>query len=237
MPTHAKAVSVTAQNTVTIADCTIPDPVADQILVRVSHSVISPGTELRCIAGNQANAADWGFIPGYANTGTVIAAGPEATVAIGTRVFARGTAHVDLPRMWGGHINHLVTASSQVIPVPENLEAPYVPLAVLAAIPLRGVRLAKAQVGDKVAVVGLGLIGQLSARLFAATGADVYAFDTDETRVMNAVEAGIKAFTIHGDLAHTAKTVMPSGFEILVEATGVPAVLRQLPALAKVGHP
>jgi 2-desacetyl-2-hydroxyethyl bacteriochlorophyllide A dehydrogenase len=192
------------------------DPINEgQSIVFVEHSVISPGTELRCLAGKQPNTVEWGFVPGYTCAGYL---------ENGKRVFCTGTQSISLPRMWGGHVSHAIVKTSDLIDVPDNVDTVTAPIARLAAIALRGVNVSQPQPGERVVVIGLGVIGQLSSRLFALQGADVIAFDTDPKRVEIANLAGVKAFLVEGPLVEAVKAQMPQGAEIAVEATGVPAI-------------
>jgi threonine dehydrogenase-like Zn-dependent dehydrogenase len=70
----------------------------------------------------------------------------------------------------------------------------------LAAIAYRGVRLAQPRLHETVAVIGLGPIGQCSARLFAATGARVVALDRIPERVAHLQGLGFDARVVAGDL-------------------------------------
>ena len=75
--------------------------------------------------------------------------------------------------------------------VPRNLCArvpPGVPLetaalTTIAAVALHGIRLADVRVGDRTAVIGCGLIGQITCRLLRAAGSEVFALDIDKARV------------------------------------------------------
>jgi polar amino acid transport system substrate-binding protein len=86
----------------------------------------------------------------------------------------------------GGHANH-----AEIVSVPANLVAkvpPSVPLAsaamtTIAAIPLHAIRLSGVSVGESVAVIGCGLVGQIACRLLRAAGARVLALDIDRLRV------------------------------------------------------
>jgi polar amino acid transport system substrate-binding protein len=67
----------------------------------------------------------------------------------------------------------------------------------IAAIALHGVRLADVRLGERVAVVGCGLVGQIACRLLTSAGAEVFALDLDAARIERAVAAGAD----HGLLA------------------------------------
>jgi predicted dehydrogenase len=63
-------------------------------------------------------------------------------------------------------------------------------LTTIAAIALHGVRLGEVAIGDRVAVIGCGLVGQIACRLLRSAGADVYAIDVDGRRVEDALAGG-----------------------------------------------
>jgi predicted dehydrogenase len=62
--------------------------------------------------------------------------------------------------------------------------------ATLGAIAMQGVRQAQVQLGHKVAVIGLGLVGQLTAQMLNAAGCTVLGIDLDPERVRLAQELG-----------------------------------------------
>ncbi|MFQ3669582.1 MAG: zinc-binding dehydrogenase, partial [Fimbriimonadaceae bacterium] len=87
--------------------------------------------------------------------------------------------------------------------------------------------------GTTVAVVGLGTIGQLSARCFRAAGARVVAGDRSPFRVGVARAAGIDAVPVDGPLADAFASRLPGGADIVVDSTGVESVLERAFALAR----
>ncbi len=109
---------------------------------------------------------------GYASAGTVTAVGPGAghPFHVGDRVACAGA----------GHASH-----AEVVSVPVNLAAPIpsgvsfesAAFATLGAIALHGVRQGEPQLGERWAVVGLGLLGLLTVQLLRAQGVRVAAFD------------------------------------------------------------
>lgn len=87
---------------------------------------------------------------------------------------------------------------AEIVRVPRNLCAP-VPDAValedaafafIGAIALHTVRMAEVQLGERVAIIGLGLLGQIAAQIVRAAGAEVCGLDLDETKVELALELG-----------------------------------------------
>jgi 2-desacetyl-2-hydroxyethyl bacteriochlorophyllide A dehydrogenase len=229
---HASAIVFTGPDQVALHDAQIPEPGPGEVIVKTRYSCISPGTELRCLAGKQPDTV-WPFIPGYALTGTVVACGPATSLREGTPVFCRGTQRVDIQRMWGGHISHAVVSEGIVYPLAEGADLVAASLGSLAAITLHGVRLSRPQLDENVAVVGLGPIGQLSARLHALAGARVVATDRLASRVELLRGVGITAFVGADDLAAGFAPFFPQGADVVVDATGAQAVVGQAMGLAR----
>jgi predicted dehydrogenase len=139
---------------------------------------------------------------GYSSSGTVIEVGGAVRGLVpGDRVACAGA----------GHANH-----AEIVSVPQNLCARIpdgVPmesaaLTTIASIALHGIRLADVQLGDAVAVVGCGLVGQIVCRLLLAAGATVVALDIDATRLDSVVAAGAQvALPVAPGVASTVRDV------------------------------
>lgn len=208
-------------------DTELPDPGPDDIVVTTILSSISPGTELRCLAGDQDGLGrdSFPFIPGYSLVGRVTQATGRHAALLGKTVFCAGARQARHRAAWGGHISHAVVPGDAVVVVPEGIRAEDAVLAKLAAISHRGVLLAKPQHEEAVVVVGLGPIGQLSARLFAQAGARVLGLDLSAERVAIAQRAGIQALVPSDGLDATVRRVLPRGAPIVVDATGARRLL------------
>lgn len=226
------AILFTGPNQVVSSEVELPEPGAGELLLTTHYSCISPGTELRVLSGKQAGHTDWPLIPGYALVGEVIRRGAGATLPDGVLVFCAGTSRASVTRLWGGHVGHAIVAEAQVFSIPPKVEPIEASLAKLAAIAYHGMRLAHPYPDETVVVVGLGPIGQLSARLHAATGAHVLAVDVSKQRVQQACDAGIEAYVAGGNLADTLHEVLPHGADVVVDATGVASVVPQALELA-----
>jgi polar amino acid transport system substrate-binding protein len=94
----------------------------------------------------------------------------------------------------GGHANHAEIVSvpaNLCAKVPEGVSLDVAAITTIAAIPLHGIRLAGVSLGDTVAVIGCGLVGQIACRLLSASGARIVAIDTDAQRVEQARKGGV----------------------------------------------
>jgi predicted dehydrogenase len=130
--------------------------------------------------------------PGYSSAGTVIAVGDGVTdLQPGDRVACAGAGfavHAELacvPRLLVGR----VPARNGMEEVPFDEAA----FATLGAVALHGIRTAEVKLGDLVAVIGLGLLGHLTAQLLKAAGCRVLGMDIDESRADLAKHLGADA--------------------------------------------
>jgi 2-desacetyl-2-hydroxyethyl bacteriochlorophyllide A dehydrogenase len=226
------ALIATAIDRVELADVCVPDPAPGQVMVEALYTAVSPGTEMRCLAGRQPGVT-FPFVPGYSMAGRIAARGAGVTLAEGTLVFCQGTEQADRPLAWGGHIAHALRGADSLFPLPTGVGPLEASLAKLGAIAYRGVRVAVTRPHDQVAVVGLGPIGQLAARLHGLTGARVVAADLCPDRVALAQAAGVEALVPTDGLAAAFLTRQPQGADVVVDSTGAPPVLRQSILLVK----
>jgi NADPH:quinone reductase-like Zn-dependent oxidoreductase len=77
---------------VAVAPVEIPAPGPGEVLIKTVFSTISPGTELRCLAGKQPNAAPWPVIPGYSLSGHIVACGEGVELPLGGAGLRHGHA-------------------------------------------------------------------------------------------------------------------------------------------------
>src|SRR5262245_48169155 len=132
-------------------------PARDEVLVDVHFSAVSPGTETSILCGWPGTPRRFPYVPGYSAAGIVVDAGTSV------RGFAPGD------RVAGGlhHASRASVPAGTLVKVPDGVSLHDASFAVLGVISLQGVRKAKIQPGERVAVVGQGLIGQLARRLAA----------------------------------------------------------------------
>lgn len=121
---------------------------------------------------------------GYCNAGEVIAVGEGVSeFSVGDRVASNGH-----------HAEIVCVPKNLVARIPDNVTFEEASFTVVGAIGLQGIRLVNPTMGETVVVVGLGLIGLITAELLIANGCEVIGFDFDPKKVSIANEKGIKAF-------------------------------------------
>lgn len=149
----------------------ITPPGADDILVRVTHSGISTGTEKLLYTGEMPPFPGMGYplVPGYEATGEVIEAGASTPFKPGDQVFVPGSNCFEgAAGLFGGAANVLVSNAARATKVDRAMGAEGALLALAATA-----RHAIAGPGKAVPdlIVGHGVLGRLLARLTIAAGA------------------------------------------------------------------
>ncbi len=230
---QTQAVVFTANHQVSLQPVTIPEPKTGEVIVQAEYSCISPGTEGRLLAGTIAEAAPYPYIAGYSLTGKIIAVGADCRFQIGQCVWCTGTSQADVNLTWGGHSAHALAPESDLILLPDNLSTLEASIGRLAAIAYHGVRVSIPQPHEKVALVGLGPIGMLSALCHAASGSDVVVTDRVPERVALAEKLGLRGFVACDSLAEGFARFFPQGADLLVDGTGLPNIAEQLIPAAK----
>jgi 2-desacetyl-2-hydroxyethyl bacteriochlorophyllide A dehydrogenase len=227
---QSRAILFTGMGSVQLGTIEIPALDPEEVLVQTTFSAISPGTERRCLTGQQAGAPPFPFVPGYALSGRVLRVGAAAPLEPGTRVFCTGTQRLEgAGRLWGGHVAHAIVPFTALRLVPDSVCLEYAALTKLASIAFHGVRLSRPEPHETVLVVGLGPIGSLSARLHARVGCRVIGVDPLTSRRSSLEDIGVQTVE---SLEH-AEAWLPDGADIVVDATGIASVLTRALRLAK----
>ncbi|HEV2072741.1 MAG TPA: zinc-binding alcohol dehydrogenase [Thermomicrobiales bacterium] len=208
----------------------------DQVLIRCCYSAISPGTELGLFTGSHGGIVDPGhgpakedpffpgfkfpFSPGYAAVGEVEMAGTHV----------HDVSKGDIVYYPGRHQRYSIVspALTPVIPVPSSMSLLAAPFARFGQIASTALVFSEAGEGDLVAVIGLGLIGNLAAQLFRIHGASVIGADFVGFRRVLARQAGIH-HTIEAESGYTVSRIMDAsegnGARTVIEATGNPRLV------------
>ena len=156
---------------------------------------------LKFTAGAIRDISEAWFPAGYSAAGLVVEAGAEALhLRAGDRVACAGAG-------FANHAEYDAVPVNLLAPVPDGVTYRQAAFTTVGAIALQGVRRAEATLGETVVVVGLGLIGQLTAQLLDAAGCVVIGSDPiPERRELAARLAG--ACTIDPGLGDAAEQVM-----------------------------
>lgn len=148
----------------------LTEPGRGDIVVDISYSGISTGTERLLYSGRMPPFPGFGYplVPGYESVGRISAAGPDATLAVGTTVFVPGAkCFGDVRGLFGGAASTLVVPEERAIALRDDLGERGVLIA-LAATAYHALAAPGAALPDL--IVGHGVLGRLMARLTLAMG-------------------------------------------------------------------
>ena len=135
-------------------------PGARDVTVEARASCVSPGTERAVLCGLPGARRAFPYAPGYSTVGVVTEAGKDSGLRVGDRVAGRMS-----------HASRGVMVPASRFKVPDGVSDEDASFIELGIICLQGVRKAAIRPGERVAVVGQGLIGQLAAKFARVAGA------------------------------------------------------------------
>lgn len=163
------------------------------------------------------NRLDQPLALGYSSAGKVIEVGKGVVnFKPGDRVVCAG----------GGYAVH---AEFQLIPrnlislLPESVDDESGAFTTVGAISLNGIRLAAPQVGESVAIIGLGLLGLITAQIVQASGCEAAGFDINPARVKFARRLGINSTLNKNAVGQYKSMTRGRGFDHVLICADTPA--------------
>lgn len=228
----ARSLYFTGPGEVSIRERPIPEPSVDEVRVRTVVSAISSGTET-CIYRGEAptemavdetidalgGTFEFPFRYGYAAVGEVTAVGDEVPDDwLGRRAFA-----------FNPHESHFTVEPDDLVPIPENWSAEQAAFLPNVECAVNFVMDGRPMVGERVTVLGQGVVGLLTTALLARhplaslVTVDLYAHRRDAGERLGADEALDPNAT---DIVETLREKGDSpGIDLAYELTGDPDAL------------
>jgi 2-desacetyl-2-hydroxyethyl bacteriochlorophyllide A dehydrogenase len=196
----------------------------DDIQVRTTRTLISTGTEGIVLGRKFSPGTHWDgwvkypFRPGYSHVGVVTAVGDGVTeFRVGDRVVTRAP-----------HTSHAQVKAVHAVRIPDGVSDDDATWTALGKIAQIGVRAAEHRLGDAVAGIGLGLVGQLVVQYVRLMGArDIIAIDPAELRLEMAKSHGATqtlAMPADAAVAEVQRLCAGRGPRVVYDVTGHPAV-------------
>jgi predicted dehydrogenase/threonine dehydrogenase-like Zn-dependent dehydrogenase len=217
----------------TVAEVPAPSPASGHVLVANVASLISSGTERAAVSASGGggslpmrairnpdlvlltlkyarehgvrdtvevvrNAVSDDTVLGYSSAGIVLHTGGIADFRVGQHVACAGA----------GRANHAEVVSvpgNLVAPVPDGVSLRDASFTTVGAIALQGLRRAEAQLGERVVVVGLGLIGLITVQLLRAAGCRVLGVEPSPDRAELGRELGAERVVAPSEAAATVE--------------------------------
>ncbi len=228
-------------------DLDVPEPASGEILIKVEAAGIC-GTDRHLYLGEFPSVP--GKTLGHEFSGIVVDAG-DTEVAEGTRVTCdpntwcgtcfqcqRGRVNLCINNIAtgihrdGGFAEYCAFPASKAVVLPGDLDPHYGAFCEPLACTLHGMDIGAAQAGERVLVIGGGVIGLMAVQLAKLAGAEV----TLLTRSSEKQALGLKTGAGHvaGDEAAALK-IWPDGADLVVECAGVSATVAMAPGLTRTG--
>ncbi|MBI5049139.1 MAG: bi-domain-containing oxidoreductase [Deltaproteobacteria bacterium] len=237
----------------------VPAPIieAGTLLVQVNHSCISVGTEMSGIAAsglplwkrairqpeNVIKAIHMAATEGLSRTRSIVegalsvgqptgysASGVVMEVGEGIYDIIKGQRVACAGAQCAHHAEIIRVPRNLTTVIPDNLDFASASTVTLGAIALQGVRRAQPTLGENFVVIGLGILGQLTAQLLKANGCCVIGTDLDRKRIQLAQGLGMD-IDIHpedgNDIEHVIRLTAGIGADgvIITAATPSDAVI------------
>jgi predicted dehydrogenase len=210
-------VQFASSGTVELLEVPVPRPKPRQIVVRTLASAVSTGTERGNLDFARANilekalrrpdlvekviskAAQEGprealavararleepFPLGYSSAGVVVELGEGATL------FRPGQLVACSGARFATHSEYVAIPETLCAPVPDGVSADEAAFSALAGVVVHALRRGEVELGSRVAIVGLGLLGLLGVQIATASGARVVASDISPERCRLAEQLG-----------------------------------------------
>jgi predicted dehydrogenase/threonine dehydrogenase-like Zn-dependent dehydrogenase len=214
----------------TVVEVPVPAARRGRVLVRTAASLVSAGTERAAVEQSRKSLVERArerpelvkkvlervkteglagtvrsvraklgepYALGYSAAGTVVEAGAGVEgFRAGDRVACAGVGYAS-------HAEVLSVPKNLCARVPDAVDFESAAFSTLGAVALQGVRLAEPTLGESVVVVGLGLLGQLTAQLLKANGCRVFGLDLDRSKIDLARRLGMDDGALPGgDAGH-----------------------------------
>lgn len=219
-----------------VVDVPIPSPQPGEVLVRTAASLVSAGTERMVVSFAEKSLLgkararpdlvrqvlekgqregwlttleavfgrlDQPLALGYSSAGVVVGLGEGVQkVRLGQRVACAGGGYAV-------HAEYACVPVNLIAPLPPAVDFEAAAFTTLGAIALHGFRLCEVQIGERVAVIGLGLLGLLAAQIGRAAGCAVLGVDLRSDRLALAHRLGFQA--VRPEAAEEATLALSQG--------------------------
>ena len=252
----AKRIVLTKDNKIEIREYPIIELQKGQVLIQTICNLISAGTELGVQGAYSEYSSSWsetesivqppdwvGGIArkverglGYSNVGRIIALSDDLKA---TESFPFKLGDVVLSS--GNHASHVVVTPEfdHLTSIPHGVSFEEATFGVLGSISIYGIERANLRLGDYVAIIGMGVVGQLALQLARYTGCEsLVAIELEAKRLEIAKKAGA-THTVNsnnGDLEKRIRKITGGrGIDTVIEASGASSAMMLALDMARAG--
>jgi predicted dehydrogenase len=181
--------------------------------------------------GAAFNRLDQPMPLGYSTAGLIVALGEDdaagATGKVPREAGMQGFKVGQRVACAGGgyavHAEYNIIPRNLLTPLPDSVDFESAAFTTLGAIALHGFRLAGSQIGETVAVIGMGLLGLLTGQIAAAAGCRVLGIDVNPARVALAVSLGLEAVLRDRAVESAQAFTANRGFDVVIICADTPS--------------
>jgi len=225
---RGKRIRIPRQHEVHIEDFEIDDGALQgtEILLGTHYTLISPGTELAIYTAldedvyKSGSWCSYPFSPGYISVGEVIKTGQHVSKISGGGAVFTYSNHASIARV--------DPTRTICLKLPADIDEKDSLFARMATIAMTALRVSDGELGDNVAVLGLGVVGNMAAQLFTLAGMNVIGIDLIDERLKIAKKCGMR-YAVNPSKEDVREKVMEltggEGCEVTVEAIGNPRTI------------
>jgi polar amino acid transport system substrate-binding protein len=141
-------------------------------------------------------------------------AGVVREVGRGAEEFRLGDRVACAGMNYASHAETIFAPKNLAVKMPDNVSFDEAAFVTLGAIALQGVRTAEVKLGEAVAVIGLGLLGQITSQILKAAGCRVIGIDLDASKIELARTLGADAAVERGGDVEAAVAQFTEGFGV-----------------------
>lgn len=188
-------------------------PGKNEVLVEMECSTLSPGTERAVLCGLPGARRNFPYQPGYSSAGTVVKSGIHSGFQVGDRVAGRMK-----------HVSKDTLDPEFLFRIPDGVSFEEASFMELGIITLQGIRKASIRPGERVAVIGQGIIGQMANRLARLLSpARIIAVASSANRRDTALApGGAHEYVSLREAPSAAESIMA---DVVIEAVGTPQAI------------
>lgn len=209
----------TAPKTAELVPFNVKMPGDNEALVRVEYNLISAGTEKAQLNGGNNVRNKFPENLGYSSVGVIEQVGKNVNgFKSGDRVFVEKA----------GHANYNTCHVSHITKIPDNVSSQEAVFTRVASFSLEGIRRSRLEIGESVAIVGLGMLGLFAVQFARIGGASVIiGIGNREYRQKKAIEYGADHILSPKDpelikkvFEFTEKKTYIRGANVVIETSG-----------------
>lgn len=246
---QAEAVVAIAPGRVAFQSVSVPEPGADDVVIRITHSWISNGTEGSFVRGEriagdtpraETDPLPFPHVPGYQKVGVIEWVGSGVTdLAVGDTVFATVSRVEEMFYGHGGHVSPAVTHRSQVWKLPVGVDPVAASGLVLTQVGYNVGTQCALEAGAAAIVLGDGMVGHWAAQTLRHQGARVLlAGKHDERLALWEASPEDRIVPIEREnLLEVARQWAPGGVQLVADTVGSVASCEALyPCMKRFSH-